>query len=211
MRIGRVPRAVLACLLAAVLAAALVSGYVFIRRSLAVSRLEERIGMLKAETVPLRFVVLSRSDQSVSARFIFYDADGREIAMFERSWNGSELAIDAVLVPVGERFLAFPARVFTDATAARRGTELFGYYDRGGFPAVFDSASLDAAARDALSVLFSKAKSFDADDGTGKTSIAPEGPSAGLAHVIKRLRDFEIGAVYAFVFRADGVADILRE
>ncbi len=187
------------------------------RRSL-IARLEDRIDFLKAESVPLRFMVLSRSDTSVSARFRFYDAEGVEISSFERSWNGSELSIDSVVVPVGERALVFPSRVFTDAVAPKRGTDLFGYYDRDGFPAIFHSSALDRGARSALSELFSRIRSSERGDDPAAGNGRPwagdrllKGAFGNAVHDLKRFRTFEVGAVYALVARTDGGIEIIRE
>jgi hypothetical protein len=88
-----------------------VAGFVSVRGRIALHRLESVPGALKREYRPLRFMLLSRSDASVSARFFLYDADGREIAAFERSWNGYELDVDTALVPGESGGLAFPVRV----------------------------------------------------------------------------------------------------
>lgn len=204
-----------AFLLLVVVLAGVLAFTVLQRRSL-IARLEERIELLKAESVPLRFMVLSRSDTSVSARFRFYDADGLEISSFERSWNGSELSIDSVVVPVGERALVFPSRVFTDAVAPKRGTELFGYYDRGGFPAIFHSTTLDGMARSALSELFGRIRSSERGDDLVTEVLQPgdrllKGAFGNAVHDLKRVRTFEVGAVYVLVARMDGGIEIIRE
>lgn len=212
MRGRRVLRISLAAAAALLVLGFLAVGVVVARQRFLISRLEDRIGQLKAETVPLRFMVLSRSDQAVSARFRFYDADGREIAVFERSWNGSELFIDSIVVPVGGRNLVFPSRVFTETTAPRRGTELFGYYDRDGFPAIFDSASLDGRLRSSLSVLFSRVKRSEGAEGeAGGESAALPGSWGNAVHELRRFREFEVGAVYSLTARSTGGIEIIRE
>ena len=208
MRGRRVLRISLAAAAALLVLGFLAVGVVVARQRFLISRLEDRIGQLKAETVPLRFMVLSRSDQAVSARFRFYDADGREIAAFERSWNGSELFIDSIVVPVGGRTLVFPSRVFTETTAPRRGTELFGYYDRDGFPAIFDSASLDGRLRSSLSVLFSRVKRSEGPESEG---AALPGSWGNAVHELRRFREFEVGAVYSLTARSTGGIEIIRE
>ena len=206
-------RILLAVLVLAAIAFAVFSAYLISTQRAAVARLEDRIDRLKSEFTPLRFMVLSRSDSSVSARFRFYDAEGREISSFERSWNGSELAIDSVLVPVGDRVLAFPSRVFTDAIAPRRGTVLFGYYNRDGFPAIFDSPSLDGATRAALADLFDRVRIFDGPEWSGDPGplAALKGVYGSAVHDLRRLRVFEVGAVYSLTVRAAGGIEILRE
>jgi len=188
--------------------AILVAGFVLVRQRTLIAKLEDRLSVLQAASVPLRFMVLSRSDQSISARFRFYDADGREIASFERSWNGSELAIDSVLVPVADTFLAFPSRVFTDSIAPRRGTDLFTYYDKDGFPAIYESSALDASTRKALSILFAQVRSSERYEENGK---APKGSFGNAVHDLRRLRGFEVGTIYALVVRANGGIEIISE
>ena len=217
-RPGRVLRhLVFSAALLAVVLVGLLAFTVLHRRSV-IARLEDRIDLLKTQFVPLRFMVLSRSDAAVSARFRFYDADGNEISSFERSWNGSELSIDSLVVPVGARALVFPSRVFTDLVPPRRGTELFAYYDRDGFPAIFQSAALDRTARSALTDLFGRVRSAERGDGGGvedrpvsRADRLLRGAFGSAVHDLKRLRSFEVGAVYALVARTDGGIEIIRE
>lgn len=208
----------------AILATVAVTIYLSKQKDL-IQNLELQIEQIKESTIPLRFMILSRSDTDISARFRFYNADGREIASFERAWSGYELAIDSLIVPVAGKQLLFPVRVFTDAIAPGKGTELFMYYDRDGFPAIFDSQSLDREARAALSQLFSRVKLteslFSSGNTTNKQGTADEGeknlikpvPSifGNAVHDIKQFRRFEIGVVYALLVRPDGGVEIIRE
>ncbi|GAB1484461.1 hypothetical protein MASR2M78_32790 [Treponema sp.] len=186
----------------------LVTGFVLYRQRAIISKLEGRLATLRSATIPLRFMVLSRSDQAISARFRFYDADGKEIAAFERSWNGSELSIDSVLVPLGSSYLVFPSRVFTDAIAPRRGTDLFQYYDIEGFPAIYNSTKLDSATKKALSTLFAQVRSSERYD---ETEAAPKGSFGNAVHDLKRLRGFEVGAIYSLLVRTNGGIEIIRD
>lgn len=198
-------RVVLIALLASFIALFAAAGVILSGQRAAIERLEERIELLKDEFVPVRFMVLSRSDQSVSARFRFYDADGKEIASFERSWNGSELAIDSIVVPIADRVVAFPFRVFTDAVAPGKGTELFDYYDRDGFPAIFWSVGLDGKLKSALVELFARVRAYE-------KSLAPiPGLYGSAVHDLRRLGAFEVGSVYSLVVRARGGIEIIRE
>jgi hypothetical protein len=169
-------------------AAAVLVGYVAVRGAVAFSRLEARPEVPKEEYTPLRFMLLSRSPTTVSARFSLFDGDGREIASFERSWNGSDLEVETVVVPMGSRSLAFPARVFAASGSPRSGTDLFVYYDRGGFPGVFDSLVMDDRTRKEIAAVFLGVKLF-----------------GGPVRDIRHLRDAEIGASYALSVRADGL------
>lgn len=186
------------------------------RQALLVSRLEEKIALLRPETTPLRFQVLSRSGETVSARFSFYDMGDTETAVFERSWNGAELEVESIIVPVAGSFLVFPSRVFTDTTAPGRGTELFAYYDQEGFPTIFGSANLDGQTRSALVELFTEVKAFGRSDPPRKTgsvmNIFRLHSFVGKAvYDTRRLRGFELGADYALVAKSDGKIEIIRE
>lgn len=211
---SRILRTIVAVAASILVVGALAVGALVARQRFLIVKLEDRVALLKAETIPLRFMVLSRSDQSVSARFRFYDADGNEIAAFERSWNGSELFIDSIVVPVGGRFLVFPSRVFTEAMAPRSGTGLFDYYDHDGFPAIFDSAGLDGRLRSSLSVLFSRVKRSEGaatEAGGGGEPVAIPGSWGNAVHDLRRFREFEVGAVYSLTARSTGGIEIIRE
>lgn len=194
-------------------AAAVAAGFVLARNRAVAERLEEAVARLESAVVPLRFMVLSRSEKTVSARFRFYDADGEEISSFERSWNGTELFVDSIVVPVKGGALVFPARVFTEETAPGRGTELFHYYDRQGFPAVFGSARLSEADRAAFSSLFAAVRGADGRgrDATSGEEKALRGAYGNAVHDVARLRAFEVGVVYALVARTDGGVEIVRD
>ena len=173
---------------------------------------------LPSITLPLRFTVLSRSDTSISGRFHFYNALGREISSFERSWNGSELYIESLGISLGKRFFVFPSRVFTDSATAKKGTSLFPYYDQDGFPAVFDSPSLSPQTRQALATLFSRLKLSDAffvGNPTARGVSVKDSPFFSflgrIQREVQRFRDLEIGVAYSFRAYADGTIEVEKE
>jgi hypothetical protein len=191
-------------------------GFLAARQAFLVARLEEKIALLRPETNPLRFQVLSRSGETVSARFSFHDMDGSQTAVFERSWNGAELEVESIIVPVAGSFLVFPSRVFTDTTAPGRGTELFAYYDQDGFPTIFGSARLDAQTRSALVELFTEVKAFGHSDPSRKTTLLANvfrlrSFAGNSVYDRRRLRGFELGAGYGLVAKRDGKIEIIRE
>ncbi len=192
-------------------------GFFLVQQKKIIQDLERRIEQVKTTTIPLRFMVLSRSDEEISARFKFYSADGKEIASFERAWKGSELAIDTLVVPLKGQFLAFPVRVFTDAIAPNKGTLLFPYYDRDGMPAIFDSPTLDRELRLGLRDLFGALKRMEQFYGTSETqgsgaSFSILGSVFGNAvHDIHRFWRFDIGTVYDLVVHPDGGIEILPQ
>jgi hypothetical protein len=179
-----------------------------------IKNLEASIEALKITTVPLRFMVLSRSDTELSARFKFYNADGKEIASFERSWNGSELYIDSLVVPLKTGALVFPVRAFTNAVAPRGGTNLMYYYDFNDMPGIYDSVHIDEQKRLLFKELFVKLKTAEGLYGS-KTTTNSGGKIlnyfGNAVHDIKQLRQFEIGTVYSLVVHTDGGIEIMNE
>lgn len=191
--------------------------YVLRTQQRIIHSLEEKLAYLKETSVPLRFMVMSREDGIIRARFRFYSADGRELSFFEQSWEGDELVIDSLLVPVADRFLVFPGRVFTDAIAPRDGTSLYRFYDRNGFPGIYDYPGMDEGARQPLADLFQRlvraeSPGNDAPGGTGFPGGDPIKNMFGNAvHDLKRIHQFEIGIVYALLMHTKGGIEIIRE
>jgi len=101
-----------------------------------IAYLEGLSSRLRSESVPLKFMILSREGGEIKARLRFYDLSGREVAVMEKSWPGSQLYVDMLLVPIrsekgaekADSWLAFPYRVFTDTVSAASGTLLFDTY-----------------------------------------------------------------------------------
>lgn len=205
MEAGRLLRTSLP-ILAVILAALAIASIAFlVIQRLSISHLADGKAGFRADAVPLRFTVLSRSDFSISANFRFYDSEGREIAAFERSWNGSELYIESIVETIGGRFFLFPAAVYTSASGTARGTDLFPYYDSGGFPSIFDSAGIDGSLLFSFRSLFSRVKSFR------RNPDAPGPASGGAFRDLRRLVDPEVGAEYALSVGADGGVELSKE
>jgi len=207
-------KTIMALLLLFLITFAVLAGLFLQRQQRIIQNLEASIESLKITTVPLRFMVLSRSDTELSARFKFYNADGREIASFERSWNGSELYIDSLVVPLKTGALVFPVRAFTNAVAPRGGTNLMYYYDVNDMPGIYDSVNIDESKRQLLRNLFVQLKNAEGLYGSksGETTGGNILNYFGNAvHDIKQLRQFEVGTVYSLVVHTDGGIEILNE
>jgi hypothetical protein len=105
--------------------------------------------------VPVGMTVFGRSTDTISARFSFRTTDGETVSTLERSWDGWELRFDCVLVKTGSGWLVFPYSMSTDRTDEGRGVNLLRYYDRSGFPSIYESSRLSSAERLALKRVFS--------------------------------------------------------
>jgi hypothetical protein len=80
---------------------------------------------------PVRFILYSSADNSVSARFWFYDVSGREVASYERSWRGYALALEIQHLIAHPAYVSIPVRVKNINTfggITSRGTVISRYF-----------------------------------------------------------------------------------
>jgi hypothetical protein len=182
-----------------------------------IARLEGFADRLRSETVPVKFMVLSRDSGEIRARFKLFDLSGRELSVLEKSWKGTELYVDVLLVPIAsgkdakraDSWLALPYRVFTDEIPAASGTLLFDDYDVAGFPEVLRGVDWSAKEESSLKAAFAEARK--AARAGLPASEALKGSFGSAAHEVSRLSKFEEGIVYKVVCRVKGGVEIMEE
>jgi len=200
-----------------------------------IAGLEALSAKLTAETVPMRFMVLSRGEEGIRVRIRLYDLADKELVLVEKAFPGRELYFDFLVSslppteaagaggePGGARWLAFPYRVFTDSLSAAQGALLLDAYDRSGFPAVFDGGAFGAGESAALKAVFERARKAAA---AGEPAAGAAGPEEGrgsaggrrvadygsAVHEVSSLARFEEGVVYKIVCRAKGGIEIMED
>jgi hypothetical protein len=210
---------------ALIIAASFLAGGYFLLRYMGsgqkerIVRLEALADRLKSESVPIRFMILSKDAEEIKARIKIYDLDGAEIAVIERSWPGSSLYVDMLLAPIAaadraggsedESWLAFPYRIFTDRVSPAAGTTLFDAYERDGFPRVLDGVEWKPAERAAISSVFKAARESAA---AGESATASSKGAFGSAvHEASGVSGLEVGVVYRVVCRVKGGVEIMEE
>jgi len=172
---------------------------------------------LRSETVPLKFMILSREGGEIKARVKLYDLAGREVAAIEKTWPGAELYVDMLLLPVrskkgiegADSWLAFPYRIFTDTVSAASGTLLFEAYDSAGFPEVFRGAEWGAKEEAALKAAFASARKLASSGLPASDSV--KGAFGSAVHEVSKLSRFEEGLVYKVVCRVKGGVEIMED
>jgi len=205
-----------------ILASFAAAGYFWFRGSVSSQRqrityLEGLSTRLRAETIPLKFMVISRDGGEIRARVKIYDLAGREVAALEKAWPGSQLYIDILLFPIrsekdagnADSWLAFPYRIFTDKLPASSGTILFDAYDDGGFPEVLGGMDLSAGERAAVISSFAAARR-SAGAGSPATEGA-KGAFGSAVHEVSELSRFEVGTVYRVICRIKGGVEIMED
>lgn len=106
---------------------------------------------------PVRFVFYSYPDNSISARFWFYDVSGKEIGSYERSWPGYALALEIQHLITPHTQVSFPVRVSNMDTFGRitsRGTLISKYFFKNNEAVLFSSAIKDLASSESVSISF---------------------------------------------------------
>jgi hypothetical protein len=180
-----------------------------------IAYLEDLSTRLRSETVPLRFMVLSREGGEIRSRIRLYDLRGGEIAVLEKSLPGAELYVDMLLVPLrsgegkADSWIAFPYRIFTDKLAAASGLLLFDAYDSGGFPEVLRGVQWSAKEEAVLKAAFASARK-SAAAGLPATGAA-KGAFGSAVHEVSSLSKFESGIVYKVVCRIKGGTEIVED
>jgi hypothetical protein len=209
--------------LAIILASFALGGYLWLQsaermQKQRIAHLEGLAERLKSETVPVKFMVLSRDGGQIKARVKLFDLSGKEVTAIEKSWPGSELYVDILLLPFsssGERegradeWLALPYRLFTDSLPAASGTFLFDAYEVGGFPEVLRGIDWKPAEAAAIKAAYSKARKRAAKGLPAADSS--EGSFGSAVHEAARIASFEQGVVYKVVCRVKGGVEIAEE
>jgi hypothetical protein len=221
-RSARRPASALGALIIA--ASFVAGGYFLVQRMGAgqkekIARLEDLAGRLESESVPLKFMILSRDSDGIKARIRIYDLAGKDIAIVERVWPGSSLFVDMLLVPLVSKdrvygpaqtsWLAFPYRIFTDKVSPASGTLLFDAYEAEGFPRVLDGVEWSGPERAAIISAFKAARDGAA---AGEPATASSAGAFGAAvHEAAGVSRLEEGVVYKVVCRVKGGVEIMEE
>lgn len=165
--------------------------------------LEDKIALLKAEHIPIRFKIDEKTADSITLAIKFYNADNKEINKIKTTIAGQELSFDFYVLPVNDRYVAFPSKIFSNVIAASKGISLYNFYDNKGFPEVFDSESVDPDVYEGLKEVFQQLKNGQMD------SI--DNYFGNMVHDIKDFKSFLPGTVYSIVTHTKGGIEIVED
>ena len=124
--------------------------------------------------VPLHLAVTCGEGSILAVKASLRDLGGREIALQEKAFPGSQVSIDFLLVPAGKAakdggrlVLAFPRSIYSDVLAQGEGLRLLPSYADRSFPRIFDgspaAAALAPADRKAVAEAMASLARADAD------------------------------------------------
>ncbi len=168
-----------------------------------IKKLEDNISLLKEETTPIRFKILEKTKDSISLLVKFYNSDKKEINSFKKTLNGQELSIDFYMVPVKDRFVAFPSKIFTDRIPADAGISLYEYYNNEGYPEIFYTKGIDKDLYKGLKDIYQKVK-------TGQVDTISD-HFGNMVHDIQKIKSFLPENVYSIVTHTKGGIEIIEE
>ncbi len=166
-----------------------------------IGRLETEVTDLKAETVPMRFVVDRRDETSLTVIVKFYDPTNTEVGRLDATLPGQELSVDVLVVPYRDGRLAFPYRLFTNEIAPKDGTPLPQAYGVNGFPVILTQPT-NKRQRDAIADIYSVVSTY---------AEMPAAAFGNAVHEVGKLATFETGVVYKVVVRSSGGVEIMGE
>jgi hypothetical protein len=168
-----------------------------------IKQLEDKIALLKEEHIPIRFKISEKTLDSIKLVVKFYNADDEEINKLETKLPGQELSFDFYIVPVKDKFVAFPSKLFSNVIAASDGISVYEFYNNDGFPQIFESKNMDLDLKTGLQNLFGQIKAGQID------SINHH--FGNMVHDIKDLRAFMPNMVYTIVCHTKGGIEIKEE
>jgi hypothetical protein len=187
------------------LIAAAIYGYFYFTGSQQekIKKLEANIALLKETHTPLRFKIVEKSEDSIRLLTKFYDAENEEINKFETTLPGQELSFDFYVVHVQDRYIAFPAKIFSNQLAAANGIELYSYYDKDAYPEVFYSKEINKDLYEGLKDVFRQVKTGQMD--------SLNNYFGNMVHDIREFKSFIPQTVYSVVTHTKGGIEIIEE
>jgi hypothetical protein len=168
-----------------------------------IRKLESKIALLKETQTPIRFKILEKTKDSIKLSAKFYNSDDKEIGKLDTIIPGQELSFDFYVLPVKDRYLAFPSKIFSNQIAAANGIKLYDIYDKEGFPQVFYSKDMDRDLNTGLKYVFKQVK-------TGQLDSLNK-YFGNMVHDIRKLKSFIPKTVYSIVTHTKGGIEIIEE
>jgi len=165
--------------------------------------LESKIGDLKEESIPIRFKILDYDDNYINVAIKLYDADNNEIIRKELHLEGDQLAFDFLVLPINDKFIAFPYKIYTNKIAPDLAETIFSYYDINGFPQIFYYKNINYQLTESLTDIFDKIKTGDTDK--------LENIFGSMVQDVKKENMFKERQIYKIVIRTKGGIEILED
>ncbi|AIN94563.1 hypothetical protein [Treponema putidum] len=95
-----------------------------------------------------------QNTETVSAVISFFTPRGYLINSYERAWHGWELNLECVVFTFKSGSVVFPYRLFSNESKYGTGVKLFDYYNRKGYPAIYDYSFFSDEEKSLIKTLY---------------------------------------------------------
>ena len=152
---------------------------------------------------PVKFRIDEKRTDRIYATMKFYNVKGEEVAKQKIKLNGTELAFDFYVIPVDDRFLAFPTKVFTNKIAPDKGKYIMDVYTKNGFPQIFNKPEMTESYTNGIKAAYSYAKAnILRNDSTA---------FGNTVHDLEGISSFLPGHVYKIQVLSKGGIEVVEE
>ncbi len=168
-----------------------------------IAKLEQQINFLKNEIVPIRYKILEKKGDSIYIAIKFMDLDGNLVNKTRMTLYGDVISFDFIVVKLGERYVAFPQKIFTNKIKPENGLTIYSLYDKDGYPMIYYSKNANKDFKEGIKILFQKVKNNDLKDL----------PTAfgNMVQNVKNSAWANIGDVFRIVVHTKGGIEIIKE
>ena len=167
--------------------------------------LEKKIEILKDETTPLRFKILSKEDGKISFAVKFFDSEEKpkDINRLVQTIEGEELSFDFIVIQVNGKHLFFPNKVYSDKIAPENGIDLKSFYNKDGFPQIFYFKAIDQEFREILTQIFEDIKSDNLQE--------DDNYFGNMVHDIANFNEYKPDRIYKIVCHTKGGIEVVED
>ncbi|MBR4265717.1 MAG: hypothetical protein IKQ46_06645 [Bacteroidales bacterium] len=102
----------------------------------------EKIHLLKEETIPIRYKIVSRPDGEIIAAK-FFDLDGKVVGRFETAYNDGDILLEFTNIDINLHHIFLPAKMKFIKNGEVNSIELTDYYIRDNYPQIYNSTMID--------------------------------------------------------------------
>ena len=95
-----------------------------------------------------------QNTETVSAVISFFTPSGNLINSYERAWHGWELNLECIVFTFESGSIVFPYRLFSNESKYGTGIKLFDYYNRDGYPAIYDYSFFSKEEKELIKSLY---------------------------------------------------------
>ena len=170
-----------------------------------IALLEKKIALLKEEIVPLRFKILSKEDGKISFAVKFFDSGEKpkDINRLVQTIEGNELSFDFIVIPVNDKHLFFPNKIYSDKIAPENGIDIKSFYDKDGFPQIFYFKEIDNEFREMLTEIFENVKDGNLSE--------DDNYFGNMVHDIANFNEYKPDRIYKIVCHTKGGIEVVED